>query len=1195
MPLSYKTYTGSSGSPQSSFTLDFPYILKDHIKVYYGRDILANTQTATLVSGTDYNFTSDNIIQLIGSTLNSGTTTGNPHNLANGVVLTIERDTPDSSQIVDFADGSNLIGDNLNNANLQNLFVVQEQQDKNDLSAAKSISAESAATTATNNVATLSSTQFRSDGSQAMTGDLDVGNNKIKNLADPSNAQDAVTKAYLERTGSIQSAQILDGTIVDADINASANIAGSKLADDAITNAKIADDSIDSEHYVDGSIDTAHIGNSQVTTDKIADDAVTNAKIAANAVGTTEIDTGAITTPKIANSQVTSTKIADGNVNTNKLASSSVNSNKIADAAVTENKLGSDAVTSAKIADNAVTNAKIADAELKTLANMQSGTASKLADTTALTSDIADLNQLDGMTKETSVTNSDTKFPTSKAVVDFVANQIAPVGGLEVIADEDSFPATQPVSGVVISISNADGLVINNAGEASNARTVGSGTDNVTIKNFPTSLRNKTLANELGLLVSSTGASQEYNYHKLLAKETDVLQLSDDINDFNSRYRVENTLPAANDSSNHDGDLVYAKDVGKIYVYSGDYNGTPVGSFGEVQSIGSFFIATLSPAFDGTTTDFTITNAPSSAEQILLIIEGVLQKPNSGSSTPGEGFALSGSTVKLAAAPPTGASYHAVIIGSTVNIGTPSDNTVTTSILQNASVTTAKIADANVTTAKIANSAITNDKLNNNSITTAKINDSQITTAKIAANAVTQAKIAADAVGTTQIADDAVTAAQIADDAVTAAQIADDAVTTAKIAAGAITNSQVAANAIGPGTIVSNAVTTPKIADDAVTDAKINGMAASKLTGALPAISGASLTNLPKSKNKVINGEMRVSQRGQSFANANNQYTLDRFRVNGSHDGAVTISQDASGPPGFANSLKVDVTTADTSLASGQYIQLTQRIEAQNLQDLAYGTSGAKTITVSFWVKSNVTGTYTYSMQQTDNSAKQTSSQYTINTANTWEKKTFTYAGDVNGVINDDNMTGMNIYWNLAIGTQYTTGTPRSSWTTFNDPDFAAGQTADLLASASNEWYLTGVMFEIGSVATDFEHLSIQEELRLCQRYYMIYAEPGATNQYQLFNIHAYSTAQLETTIDYSWANLRAIPNLVQGSGTNYYAAMNAGNTNCTFGAFLFYQPSKRTALLFQNTLSGNALSTGQAYRCMFNNMGAYIHLDAEL
>ena len=230
MPLSYATFTGNSGSPQSSFTIPYNYILKDHIKVYYGRDILANTQTSLLVSGTDYSFTADNTIQLIGSTLNSGTTTGNPHNLANGVVLTIERDTPDSSQIVEFADGSNLTGDNLNNANLQNLFVVQEQQDKNDISAAKSIAAETASNAATTNVANLTSTQFASNGSIPMSGDINANSNKIKNLADPTNAQDGVTKAYLERTGSISSTQILDGTILNADINTSAGIAGTKVA-----------------------------------------------------------------------------------------------------------------------------------------------------------------------------------------------------------------------------------------------------------------------------------------------------------------------------------------------------------------------------------------------------------------------------------------------------------------------------------------------------------------------------------------------------------------------------------------------------------------------------------------------------------------------------------------------------------------------------------------------------------------------------------------------------------------------------------------------------------------------------------------------------------------------------------------------------------------------------------------------------
>ena len=174
--------------------------------------------------------------------------------------------------------------------------------------------------------------------------------------------------------------------------------------------------------------------------------------------------------------------------------------------------------------------------------------------------------------------------------------------------------------------------------------------------------------------------------------------------------------------------------------------------------------------------------------------------------------------------------------------------------------------------------------------------------------------------------------------------------------------------------------------------------------------------------------------------------------------------------------------------------------------------------------------------------------------------------------------------------------TPRSSWTTFSDPDFAAGHTANLLASTANEWYLTGVMIEIGSVATDFEHLSIQEELALCQRYYFVYADGGGgSNEWQLLNIHGYSTGQLETTIDYSWANLRGVPALKQGVGTNYYNAVNA-SASITFSGFTaIYQPSSRKALLYTNNVSGTTPVTGMAYRCQLGNTNAYIHLDAEL
>ena len=344
-------------------------------------------------------------------------------------------------------------------------------------------------------------------------------------------------------------------------------------------------------------------------------------------------------------------------------------------------------------------------------------------------------------------------------------------------------------------------------------------------------------------------------------------------------------------------------------------------------------------------------------------------------------------------------------------------------------------------------------------------------------------------------------------------------------------------------------------------------------------------------KNKIINGAMIVSQRGTSFAAANNIYTLDRFRIQGSHDGAVTVTQSSTSPDGFANSLKVDVTTADASIASGQYLQLVNKVEAQDLQDLAYGTSSAKTITVSFYVRSNLTGTYTFAMQQPDGSNRQMSQTYTINSANTSERKTFTVPGDASGLFNNDNGVGLQLYWNLAIGSQYTSGSSSLSFTTYADANFAAGHTANLLSSTSNEFYLTGIQLEVSSVVTEFDHSSFTDELRRCQRYYYVVADArdaGSTGQ--LATGFAYHNGQAEVNVHYPV--MRASPSLVHSTGTNYYGAIN-NNNSATFNNFVIYQASPRVALIYNGNLSG--LTAGQAYRLYLNNDLSYIHLEAEI
>ena len=384
--------------------------------------------------------------------------------------------------------------------------------------------------------------------------------------------------------------------------------------------------------------------------------------------------------------------------------------------AITSAKIASNAVETDEIKNDAVTVIKIADAELKTLAGMQTGTAGILAGGTALAATLPEINSIcENRASQTTITDDDLKIPTSGAVVDYVTAVVSPIGGLEVIANEDSFPTTQPASGIVISIADAEGVVISGAGQSTNCRKSGSGSDDVTINNFPSSLHSETIAPGVGLMVTSTGSSDIYNYHKLLAAENDVKRLSDDINDFNERYRVGANNPS---SSLHDGDLFFNTTDGEMKVYDATQSQWEV-----VTAVGAFYINTISSSsgspgtggsssFDGNANRFTLSNAGNNAQQHLVSINGVVQKPNSGTSVPSEGFAIDGDDILLSSAPATGSDYFIVTIGAAVNIGTPSNNTVTTTHIVNGTILNANIsASAAIVGSKLADDSIAEVKL----------------------------------------------------------------------------------------------------------------------------------------------------------------------------------------------------------------------------------------------------------------------------------------------------------------------------------------------------------------------------------------------------------------------------------------------------------------------------------------------------
>ena len=694
MATTFIDYTGD-GNATKSFS--FPSIQVSDVKV--------EVDEVVKTSGVHYNITGYTTTGGGNVVFTSGNIPSSPS------AIRIFRDTDVDNPKATYTAGSSIKAADLNDNQEQILFASQEEQNQSVIT---SRIKDGAVTTA-----------------------------KIKNdaITNAKIADDQIdSEHYVD--GSIDTAHIADGNITTVKI-AFENVTTDKIAANAVTAPKIADNAVVTDNIVNANVTTAKIADGNVTTAKIASQAVTNAKLAGLSVATANIIDSNVTTAKIADSAVSTAKLADSGVTTAKIASQAVTNAKLAGLSVATANLGDTSVTTAKIANNAVTTAKIADAnitaakiatnavttdkiadgELTTLAGMQSTTASNLASSTALTATTAELNQLDGITLETVVTtNSNTRIPTSKAVNDLVLSVTNALGGFVAIANETSFPTANPDpsnnAGTVVSISQlASGLAVNSSGVATIANGAGTG-NTVTITGFPSSLHSQTLPASSGLQVQTTSTLHTYTFHKQLASAADIQAISATVNSFSNRYRVSASAPT---SSLDGGDLWYDTTNSKLMVYSSQNS-----AWEESTAIGNFFISTVSSSSatgggsatpNGTAYRFTISNAPTSAQQLLVSVDGVIQKPNSGSSQPSEGYVLVGNDIIFGAAPANGASLFVTALGSTVGIGTPSNNTVTTAILQNGSVTTAKIVDANVTTAKITDA----------NVTTAKIADSKVT------------------------------------------------------------------------------------------------------------------------------------------------------------------------------------------------------------------------------------------------------------------------------------------------------------------------------------------------------------------------------------------------------------------------------------------------------------------------------------
>jgi len=342
-------------------------------------------------------------------------------------------------------------------------------------------------------------------------------------------------------------------------------------------------------------------------------------------------------------------------------------------------------------------------------------------------------------------------------------------------------------------------------------------------------------------------------------------------------------------------------------------------------------------------------------------------------------------------------------------------------------------------------------------------------------------------------------------------------------------------------------------------------------------------------RNRIINGAMSFDQRnaGASVTPAGSAltYTLDRFAIYCTQSSKLTVQQSTTAPTGFTNSYLVTSLSAYSVISSDEF-NITQAIEGFNFSDMAWGTANAKTITLSFWVRSSLTGTFGGALRNASVNRNYPFS-YTISTANTFEYKTVTIPGDTTGTwAGATNGTAVLVGFSVGAGSS-ASGTA-GAWAAGNIIS-ATGATS-VVGTSGATWYITGVQLEVGSTATSFDYRSIGTELALCQRYYYLHASGNSKN----IAIGGYYSSTIATTVVVFPTTMRAAPAFVQTTGTNYYKIFaNSGSDD--FNSFNdgIQQPTTQCAGI--DVSSGVSGTAGHAGRLITNNASAFLAFDSEL